>query len=314
VIIILEGPDGGGKTTLSERLRQALSKDRMATVVKHGPYIGMSAEDLCKTYFRSMSQALTYDDHVILDRSWLSEPIYGSVYRDGLNRVDKARWRMLERVALTRGAVVVHCQPDLSLCVDTFKQRKGIEYLDNTEQLGAVYEAYETLPQHTCLPVVHYDYEKDALESLVQNIMDRSTPNRASGGGSFKPGNILMLCDKGPRANIKASAAVIPFINFLDDDGPSRMLIETLEREGVPESDLYWINTQTYQGTPTSPSFIKDLQPSRVFALGNNAYAWALNNNVQAYKLPPPLYHMQHFAHQPYHITESDYGNTAYSS
>lgn len=314
MIIILEGPDGGGKTTLAERLRQFFGTHRMAHVMKHGPYIGMSTEDLCKTYFRSMTQALTYDDHVIMDRSWLSEPIYGTVYRNGANRVDLPRRRMLERVALSRGAVVVHCQPDLSLCVDTFKQRKGIEYLDNTEQLGEVYEAYETLSQHTCLPVVHYDYEKDALESLVQTLMDRSTPNGASGGGSFKPGNILMLCDKGPRTNIKASAAVVPFINFLDDDGPSRMLADTLEREGVPESDLYWINTQTYQGTPTDSSFMKDLQPSRVFALGNNAYAWALNNSVQAYKLPPPLYHMQNFPHQPYHVTESDYGNTTHSS
>ena len=146
MIIILEGPDGGGKTTLAERLRQFFGTHRMTHVMKHGPYIGMSTEDLCKTYFRSMTQALTYDDHVIMDRSWLSEPIYGTVYRNGANRVDLPRRRMLERVALSRGAVVVHCQPDLSLCVDTFKQRKGIEYLDTTEQLGAVYEAYETLP------------------------------------------------------------------------------------------------------------------------------------------------------------------------
>ena len=118
-----------------------------------------------------------------------------------------------------------------------------------------------------------------------------------------------MLCDKGPRANVRPSAAVVPFINFLDNDGPSRMLVETLEREGIPESKLYWINTQTYQGTPTSPEFIQKLKPSKVFALGNNAYSWALNNDVQAYKLPPPLYHMQNFPNQPYHITEADYGN-----
>ena len=133
--------------------------------------------------------------------------------------------------------------------------------------------------------------------------------NKYSGGGCFREGNMLMLCDKGPRANVRPTAAVVPFINFQDNDGPSRMLAETLEREGVSENQLYWINTQTYQGTPTHSGVVYALKPSKIFAVGNNAYAWALNNNIKAYKLPPPLYHMQNFPNQPYHVTEADYGN-----
>ena len=83
MIVILEGPDGAGKTSLSETLREHLQKSKMTHVVKHGPYNGISPEELCRIYFRSMSHALTYNDHVILDRCWLSEPIYGNVYRDG---------------------------------------------------------------------------------------------------------------------------------------------------------------------------------------------------------------------------------------
>lgn len=309
MIIILEGPDGGGKTTLAETLRQRLQDDRMTHTVKHGPYKGVSAEDLCKIYFRSMSQALTYDDHVIMDRSWLSEPIYGDVYRGGQNRVDVQRKRMLERVAHSRGAVVIRCQPDIDTCIDTFKRRMDVEYLDNIEQLRAVYDGYEAMFMHTSLPVIHYDYEHNALEDLLVLLMGKSIQNPFSGGGAFAEGNILMLCDRGPRTNVRPSAAVVPFINFLDNDGPSRMLVDTLEREGIPESKLYWINTQTYQGTPTDAGFIQKLKPSKVFALGNNAYSWALNNDVQAHKLPPPLYHMQNFPNQPYHITEADYGN-----
>jgi thymidylate kinase len=309
MIIILEGPDGGGKTTLAESLRQYLQGDRMTHVVKHGPYKGVGTEDLCRIYFRAMTQALTYDDHVIMDRSWLSEPIYGEVYRNGANRVDMPRRRMLERVALSRGAVVVHCQPDLEVCMETFKSRLDVEYLDNTAQLTAVYHGYESLGLHTCLPVLHYDYKYDTLEKLLPRLVSSSSQNNFSGGGAFKVGNILMLCDKGPRTNVRASAAVVPFINFLDNDGPSRMLAEALEREGIAEDKLYWVNTQNYQGVPTDVSIVKDLKPSRVFALGNNAYTWALNNNVQAQKLPPPLYHMQNFPNQPYHITEADYGH-----
>lgn len=309
MIIILEGPDGGGKTTLAEALRQRLTNDRMTHVIKHGPYKGVQSEDLCKIYFRSMTAALTYDDHVIMDRSWLSEPVYGYVYRGGQNRVDIPRRRMLERVALSRGAIVIQCQPDFEVCADTFLERSDEEYLDTVEQLKRVYNEYEQLKQYTCLPIIHYDYKTDALEDLVAQLDDKSYINKHSGGGCFKEGNILMLCDKGPRTNVRASAAVVPFINFQDNDGPSRMLAETLEREGITENQVYWMNTQTYQGVPTNPDFIKELKPTRIFALGNNAYTWALNNEVRAHKLPPPLYHMQNFPNQPYHITEADYGN-----
>lgn len=309
MIVILEGPDGAGKTTLSETLREHLQKSKMTHVVKHGPYNNISPEELCRIYFRSMSHALTYNDHVILDRCWLSEPIYGNVYRDGKNRIDVPRRRMLERTALARGAVVVHCQPDFEVCLKAFSARLDDEYLDTVKQLKQVYEEYDSLGQGTSLPVVHYDFTRDKIEDLYDQLQEKTIDNKAAGGGAFIPGNILMLCDKGPRTNVRASAAVVPFINFLDNDGPSRMLAETLEKEHIPESKLYWINTQTYQGTPTDAKFIKELQPSKIFALGNNAYTWALNNNVQAVKLPPPLYHMQNYPNQPYTIMESDYGN-----
>lgn len=309
MILILEGPDGAGKTTLAETLRQEFQKDRMTHVVKHGPYLGLSAEELCRIYFRSMSQALTYNDHILLDRSWLSEPIYGAVYRNGLNRIDMPRWRMLERAALSRGAVVVHCQPAYEVCAKAFTSRIDKEYLDTLQQLRKVYDEYDTLGQGTAIPVVHYDYENDSVADLLKKVKALSIDNKAAGGGCFKEGNILMLCDKGPRTNVRASAVVVPFINFLDNDGPSRMLAETLQREGISESQIYWINTQSYLGIATSPDFILQLKPSKIFALGNNAYTWALNNNVQAIKLPPPLYHMQNYPDQVYNITESDYGN-----
>jgi thymidylate kinase len=309
MIIILEGPDGAGKSTLSETLRQHLQKSKMTHVVKHGPYLNISPEELCRIYFRSMSNALTYDDHVILDRSWLSEPIYGNIYRKGINRLDVPRRRMLERTALARGAVVIQCQPDFEVCKQSFMLREKDEYLDTIKQLSQVYAEYESLGQTTALPIMHYDYTVDSIEDLLAKLKTKSIENKAAGGGSFNKGNILMLCDKGPRTNVRASAAVIPFINFLDNDGPSRMLAETLERENIPENKIYWINTQTYQGTPTSANFIKDLKPSKIFALGNNAYMWAINNDVQATKLPPPLYHMQNYPNQPYTFLESDYGN-----
>jgi len=307
MILILEGPDGAGKSTLVKQLTQHFGDDMVHTV-HHGPYPNLVPEMLCKTYFRSMTPALTFNDTVIMDRSWLSEPIYGAVYRDGENRVDLPRRRMLERVALSRGGVVIHCQPHFDICAKAFIARKGDEYLDNLEQLRQVYNEYETLGIRTELPVVQYDYEMDSFDDLLKKVRQKTIQNGAGGGGCFKEGVILMLCDRGPKTNIRPTAAVVPFINFLDDDGPSRMLANTFAQEGIPESDIYWMNTQTHDGKFTNPEFIQRLKPRLIFALGNNAYSWAYQNGIRAIKLPPPLYHMQNYPNQPYHIVEADYG------
>jgi len=312
MLLILEGPDGGGKTTLAEQLRNRLHNRQnpgLLHIVKHGPYKDVMAEDLCKIYFRAMSPALTFNDTVVMDRSWLSEPIYGEVYRKGANRIDVPRRRMLERVALSRGAVVVLCQPDFEVCCKTFESRRAEEYLDTSAQLRKVYDGYTALELQTALPVVHYDYTRDDIEDLMSRIDKATIHNEAAGGGAFMKGNTLLLCDKGPRANMRASAVVVPFVNFLEDAGPSRMLAMTLHNEGVSEKELYWINTQNSQGAATDPAFLKLLQPSKIYAIGNNAYTWALQHGVKAIKLPPPLYHMQHYPTQPYQITEAAHGN-----
>ena len=309
MIIILEGPDGGGKTTLSEYIRQHMSDGRMTHVIKHGPYTGLTSEELCKTFFRSMSAAITYNDHIIMDRSWLSEPIYGQVYRNGLNRVDVQRRRMLERVALSRGAVVIQCQPEFDVCCSAFLSRQNQEYLDTPEQLQEVYNAYETLGMQTHLPVIHYDYTQDNPDDILAKALRVSIENFHTGGGSFRQGNYLFLCDKGPQANMKNNTVIVPFINFNDTDGPSRMLAATLEKEGVAESDCYWANTQLPNGKPATTEFIAKLKPKKIFAIGNNAYSWSLKNGIKAQKLPPPLFHMHNFPDQPYNITQADYGN-----
>lgn len=309
MIIILEGPDGGGKTTLSEYIRQHISDGRMTHTIKHGPYKGYDSESLCKTFFRSMTPAITYDDHVIMDRCWLSEPIYGDVYRNGENRIDLPRRRMLERVALSRGAVVIQCQPEFDVCAKTFLSRQNEEYLDNVEQLKKVYDEYEVLGTRTHLPIIQYDYTQDDPTELLAKLTQLSIENLHIGGGAFKQNNYLFLCDKGPQANLKHNTVVIPFINFNDNDGPSRMLATTLEREGISEADCYWVNTVLPNGKPSSTEFLTKLKPKKIFAIGNNAYGWALQNNVKAQKLPPPLFHMQNFPDQPYNITQVDYGN-----
>lgn len=135
-LYILEGPDGGGKTTLGKELSARLS----VPVDNHGPYKG--EQQIWKHYFDSMIPAYSGERDVILDRCWLAEPIYGEVYRDGLNRVEHWQQRILEYVARECSAVIIWCLPPYQKCLDAFNGRREQEMLDSTEQLKRVYDLY----------------------------------------------------------------------------------------------------------------------------------------------------------------------------
>ena len=116
-LYILEGPDGGGKS----RLAEALAEKYRAEYVYHGAYEGKKR--IADIYLSSILPAILGEETIVLDRSWLSEPIYARVYHDGHDRVGIVNQRILERAAMRAGAVVIKCQPDYKTCLESWTQR-----------------------------------------------------------------------------------------------------------------------------------------------------------------------------------------------
>jgi hypothetical protein len=140
-IVILEGPDGGGKTVLAKKILEAMTKDgETIAFFDHGPYKGEA--QIWKRYFDSMLPAYSNEVHVLLDRCWLAEPIYGRVYRGGLNRMQFWQTRILEHVAGSCATTLIYCLPGLESCVNTFNSRREQEMLANDRQLTDVYYGY----------------------------------------------------------------------------------------------------------------------------------------------------------------------------
>jgi len=103
MIIILEGPDGVGKTTLAEELCGQLD----ATYL----HLGYRWKDNMFDYHTAAIRfAARQNKPVVIDRWWPSEAIYADVYRKG------SKWplqgRMADRIARKFGAVYVYCMPD----------------------------------------------------------------------------------------------------------------------------------------------------------------------------------------------------------
>ena len=119
-VILLEGPDGAGKTTLGKRLAELY--DGLYIHRTYSPTM-----DIWEHHTEALQIAhQNYRDKlVIIDRLWPSELIYGRVFRDGGYYGDYNA-RSMDRVLLRMCAIYVMCIPmDVDYVVKVHAEKKG---------------------------------------------------------------------------------------------------------------------------------------------------------------------------------------------
>jgi thymidylate kinase len=166
-LIVLEGADGSGKSTLAKKLAELLS----AKIIHLGPLRGV--QDIGLVYVDAMLPAMLGDSDVIMDRSWISEPIYGSVFRNGASRLSPAQMITLDRVAESCFGFVVLCDPGLSVCMSSFRARRADEMLEGEGQLAQVHALYNhkfSDGNLTRMPTIRYDYTRDSVDVTVDAV------------------------------------------------------------------------------------------------------------------------------------------------
>lgn len=290
MIIILEGPDGGGKSTIAEALRQSVyprTPSGMAThMVHHGPYPGIQ-KGLALRYLASLRRR-HHDNQktvVIMDRSWLSEPVYGAALRGGQDRIGVAQRRMLERIALKCGAMVVLCRPPWEVVKTTWERRKGVELVKEERWLREVYDGYAKV--RSDLDVLDYDYTQPVApkEQLFTYVMQRLGTYRppAAGIGQWGVQSTLLVTD-----HVNALGSDMPFVSF-HEGGCSAWLARKLEEWRVPECNLYWVNA-----SQLAPDFMgRDDAPKKVVALGKVGAAWCMKAGLEFTEVEHPYYWKQ---------------------
>lgn len=270
-IIILEGPDACGKSTLAHDVAKRLQP---STLVHHGPYKG--EQMIWQHYLFSMLPAYADLCHVVLDRAWISEPIYGEAYRNGVNRVTVAQRRMLERVALGRGAGLVFCRVPWNVAAPKFTERKkiGAEMLTDLSELRLVFRGYEESMREAFTPnVALFDYTSASTPTALAITEDlEAAPNTGPGIGAFATGSILLI---GDRPGGLGGRWHLPFVS-LTAGGCSEWLAEQLEEYDIHERALYWVNASDGVQT-TRADFVDALKPRAVVALGDAAARWCTN-------------------------------------
>lgn len=159
MIIVVEGMDNTGKTTLAGRIAKAM---RAVYVKAERPAAG---PDLL-VYQNILEVATKYSGICVADRHVaISEPIYGTICRGGhaldVKDVD---------FCLSRLDLVIYCRPsDVTIhrTIDRRPQMEGV--VKNTRRLIEAYDDYfEGMYLDSTHAMKAYDFERDSDTSIIE--------------------------------------------------------------------------------------------------------------------------------------------------
>jgi thymidylate kinase len=159
-VVILEGPDGAGKSTLAVGLTRLMGYRYMHF---SAPGKGESFDDVCR---ERVHEIFTSGESLIIDRFHLSERVYGPILRGVDTMSETFEQVMWEHVR----PVVVLCLPPYQTAFANWAKRKSEngELVVKSEHYEAVYLAYENI--RTTLPILQYDYTRDSIAALYERL------------------------------------------------------------------------------------------------------------------------------------------------
>jgi len=165
-IVVLEGPDGSGKSRLAADIQKRLGYE-----VRHeGP--PPAGEDPYRYYLRQVfdTALLTFTcPGVVLDRFALGDRVYGPVLR-GEDRLGAENWRKIREGLDWLGALRVLCMPPLHVCLTAWRARarNGQEMISHEDRFRATYDAWNRF--YSDEGQVAYDWTRDSREALLSLI------------------------------------------------------------------------------------------------------------------------------------------------
>lgn len=163
MIVLLEGPDGAGKTTLGRLIEAEFNM----------PYVHVSSPkgaDVFTHHYLPAMQA----DNTVLDRLHWSEDVYGLINRGG-SGLTAQEFGFIDGILHSKHAVVVLCLPPLSAVLLNI-QRDERQENHNEQTATMVWHGFKDLPPRTRLPVIHYDYTREgAADRILEDLREYMT-------------------------------------------------------------------------------------------------------------------------------------------
>lgn len=192
-LIIIDGPDAAGKTTLAKRLVSEHNGTYIhLTYVKDGMYEYQLNQLL---YVINMSK----EQLVVVDRHWMSEICYANAYRDGATDVG-VKARLFQALILLAGGVYIYALPkDTTRHVSLFnkeRETKGEMYSDVLPVIIEYVKLYEHVKDFPNL--VHYDMFVDDYETIKSKAFEKLRPQQET-FGDIEYADFIFCFSKNPK-------------------------------------------------------------------------------------------------------------------
>jgi hypothetical protein len=163
--VILEGPDGTGKTTLAQHLVDTLGYQYHHEGLPPG-------EDMLVYYAHLFLQKIKQGP-TVFDRLHLGEHVYGPIMRGRSKMQGLPGVRLMQMLIRGKGARALIALPDYQTVVSNWKKRHNAEYVKDEARLKAIYDAYLRLQLDDPGHLQAYDYEAMSLQ-WMQNWLVRN--------------------------------------------------------------------------------------------------------------------------------------------
>ena len=157
--IIIEGPDCSGKSTVVDRIKNALRWDSKSLHHKEGDQFGRYIKEYA------------LNSNIVFDRSHFSEIVYSILWRNGspFSRKEKA---LLDELCTYRTIIIFTC-PALKTIKERYKRRKfsqQIKYCELERSRRLFCELLKDIPH-----ILYQSRDYEELDLLVKQIKEMMT-------------------------------------------------------------------------------------------------------------------------------------------
>jgi hypothetical protein len=299
VLILLEGPDGGGKSTLAAAIGQHAEEQGVPTVIRHTGAPDPPRRCPFNEYETELDRgscAEAHDPHrlLILDRHHAGEQVYGPVFRGRSRLTDNGMYHV--ELALTAmGCHKLMIVPPVGTVMERLRQREAGDLSEYDKEFLDIHQLDKVMTWY----VRHgYAYRYDVLsdgEADLASVMSftsfkslvASAIRSASGGtyiGSLAPR--LLICGDARGAGRFGRADLVRPFTPTTKGGSSNYLLNAIRSEPALMHRVGIVNVN-------DPAVdIRELYTTlgwpRAAALGENASATLRHLGIRHEKIPHP--------------------------
>lgn len=283
-IIILEGPDGGGKTKIAKKIQHL----RGYTYHHEGPPPRRKSWDALAHYGGLLERARRARHDTVFDRFHLGETIYGPLMR-GEDRLGIAGLKLMNRLIRATGARLWLFLPSYDTCLRNWRRKRSfdddVEYVKDERIFKRIYNAWKKRYERQT-PV--FDYQSDSGEALLDDLLCARPTLPPGVVGS--PSATWLFVGERPAGPLDLA--------FFSRDNSSAFLNRCLVAAGFREVAIAFVNAYSWRGGRRRIRQLQKRYNLKVVTLGSVAYSVCLHQGV---KIRASLLHPQYWKRFHFH-------------